>query len=494
MMIKRKCVRAISSLTLALLLLVTGGCGAGGVEDGEAEIEIVAVERGQLVTSTTAIGSTLPGAEVRLAFEVGGRVRDVLVETGDHVEAGQPLVALETGELALQVEGAEAALAAAQAQLDQLLAGPRPEEIEIAEAQVRAAESTVAQAVAQRDQLGSGALAADIAAAQAQLASALAERNIALEAHDQTMRCRTVTMPDGSSEEVCPALGAAEEQARYRLQAAEEARAAAQAGLDAAVAGEGDQLQAAPAAVGVAVAQRDVAQAQLDLLLNGPTAAEIALVEANRTQAEVALDSARLTLEKATLRAPFSGLIGQISVDPGEFVGLQTPVVTLVDDGQFTIEVDVDEADISHVEEGQEVLITLDAFPGEQLTGRVASISPSGTFDVGVVSYRVTITIDPTELRLRSGMTANAEIVRERREEALLIPNRAIWIDVDTGQTFVERVVGDEITPVTVEQGIANEEFSEVLSGLAEGDQLVIRSASVRDRFRSVVTGPMMGE
>ncbi|MGD1994524.1 MAG: HlyD family secretion protein, partial [Anaerolineae bacterium] len=148
----------------------------------------------------------------------------------------------------------------------------------------------------------------------------------------------------------------------------------------------------------------------------------------------------------------------------------------------------------SRVEEGQEVLITLDAFHGEQLTGKVSTISPSGTFDVGVVSYRVTITIDPTELRLRSGMTANAEIIRERREAALLIPNRAIWIDIDSGQTFVERIVGDDVTPVTVEQGIANEEFSEVLSGLAQGDQLVVRSASVRDRFRSIVTAPMTGE
>jgi RND family efflux transporter MFP subunit len=455
---------------------------------------MVAVERGSLVTSITAIGSTLPQAEVALTFEVGGRVRDVLVETGDYVEAGQQLVNLDAEELTLQVQSAEAAVAAAEAQLAQLQAGPRPEEIEIAEAQIQGAQSAVSQAVAQRDQLGSGTLEAEIAAAQAQLAAAIAEERAAREAHDSTMRCQTVRTPDGEEEEVCPALGTLEEQARFGLAAAQEAVTASQLQLAALEGGSSSQLTALNAAITAATAQRDVAQAQLDLLLSGPTDAEIALAEANLAQAEVALDSAQLALEKATLRAPFSGLVGQVSVDPGEFVSPQTPVVTIVDNSLFTIEADVDEADISYVQEGQEVLITLDAFLGEVLTGQVTAVSPSGRFNVGVVSYRVTIIIDPTELSLRSGMTANAEIVRERRSGVLMVPNRAIWIDYDSGQTFVEQMVGDEITPVTIEQGIANEEFSEVLSGLEEGDQLVIRSASVRDRFRSIVTGPMTGE
>lgn len=470
----------IPFLALVLLLLASGGCGPGAEgEDGDG-IEIVTVEQGSLVTSITAVGSTLPRAEVVLAFEVGGRVSQVLVQTSDRVETGQPLVTLDTAELALQVQSAEAAVAAAQAELDQLLAGPRPEEIEIAEAHLRAAQSTVSQAVAQRNQFSSGTLEAEIAAAQAQLAAAEAEEKSARDAYDQL---RGVGLH-----------GWMEEEAILRLRAAEEARAAAEAALAQVEGGAGDRQRASDATVWTAEAQRDVAQAQLDMLLNGATDAEIALVEANLTRAQAALDSARLALDEATLRAPFGGLIGQVTVDPGEFVGPQMPAVTIVDDGEFTIEADVDEADISRVEEGQEVFITLDAFPGEGLTGRVAAIAPSGTFDVGVVSYRVTIGIDPTELRLRGGMTANAEIVRERRDAVLVIPNRAIWIDFDSGQTYVERIAGDEITVVTVEQGIANEEFSEVLSGLEEGDQLVVRSASVRDRFRTIVTAPMIGE
>jgi multidrug efflux pump subunit AcrA (membrane-fusion protein) len=113
---------------------------------------------------------------------------------------------------------------------------------------------------------------------------------------------------------------------------------------------------------------------------------------------------------------------------------------------------------------------------------------------MGVVSYRVTIALASTELPLRPGMTANTEIVRQRVEDVVVVPNRAIWIDSKSGQPFVERIDGDETTIVYIEQGISNEEASEIVSGLAAGDQLLVRSASMRNRFREVVTGSITGQ
>jgi hypothetical protein len=78
-------------------------------------------------------------------------------------------------------------------------------------------------------------------------------------------------------------------------------------------------------------------------------------------------------------------------------------------------------------------------------------------------------------------------------EDALLIPNRAIWIDTDTGQPFVEKLVDGEAVVATIQQGLSNEEMSEVTAGLAEGDRLIIRAVSIRDRFRDVVTTSMTG-
>ncbi len=484
----------VSVVILALLAIVLDGCASNEGDADEGEVELVTVERGPLVTSITATGSILPGAEATLSFRVGGEASDVLVQAGQRVQRGQVLVQLNTPDLELQVRSAEGALASAQAQLDQVNAGPRPEEVAAAEANLAAAQAALNAATAERQRLEAGALEAEIAAAEAQVASALTQQKVAQDTHNNTMKCKKVTLPTGEKEKICPGLGTLEEQARYNLHAAGVALEAAQAQLDTLQASTDYQVRAVRANEAGAMAQRDAAQAQLDLLLAGATAAQIAAAEANVDQAKVALDSARLALERATLRAPLDGVVARVDVAPGEYVSPQMPAIALVDDSRFWIKADVDEADIGWVEVGQEVQITLDAFPGHGITGRVSALAPSATLGSGVVSYRITIEINPTDLPLRGGMTANTEIVRDRRDDVLLVPNRAIWIDADTGRPFVEKLVNGEVVITFVEQGAANDLESEVLSGLQEGDQLVVRSVSLRERFRDVVTMPMTGQ
>jgi HlyD family secretion protein len=257
------------------------------------------------------------------------------------------------------------------------------------------------------------------------------------------------------------------------------------------------QRRAAESSVAAARAQREIAQAQLEQLLAGATEAEIASAQAQVDQAQVALESARLELEKATLRAPFDGTLSWIDIALGQYVGPQTPAVTVVNERQFSIEADVDESDIAWLEVSQEVRVSLEAFPGRALSGRIAAILPSATADLGVVSYRVRIAIDAAEtenLPVRGGMTADVEIVREQRDNVLLIPNRAIWIDSSSGRPFVERQVGGEVVVTFIEQGLSNQEYSEVTSGLEQGDRLLVPSSSIRDRFREVVTSSMTGQ
>jgi hypothetical protein len=124
----------------------------------------------------------------------------------------------------------------------------------------------VAQAVAQRDGLSDAAINAEVAQAQARVAAAEAEDLRAHEAHEQTMKCHNVALPDGGEKQVCPQLGPIEEQARQNLHAASEALAAAKAQLSA-LATDAEQRQApAQARVDGAQAQQDVAHAQLELL------------------------------------------------------------------------------------------------------------------------------------------------------------------------------------------------------------------------------------
>lgn len=554
--VRRRGVVVIASLILAMLAgcARSSGTGAGtpGGLDAAPPSEasaIVAVERGSLVTSITALGSIRPGAEAVLSFQVPGRATEVLVQAGQHVERGQPLARLETADLELRVRSAQAALAIAQAQLDQVRAGPKAEEIGVARGQLAAAQASLDQAKAQRDQLIDGAQASEITIAESQVASAqarvrqLERQREQLGAQDPASEVavaqvgleRAKIALDETQDEYNKALdrpwedqkirdGWAKElqQARlsYRqaqaqldgalngqrahaislqvlseqIEEAQTAVRAAQAQLEQIQGSQDGQRRAAEAAVAAAQAQLDTAQAQLDLLLAGPTEPEIAVVEAQVDQAQVALDGARLELQRATLDAPFEGVVSWVDVNPGQTVGQQMPALTLVNEEQFSIEAEVDEVDVGWLRVGQEARIELDAFRGRTLSGHVVAILPSATVDLGVVSYKVTIAIEPTDLALRTGMTANAQIVREQREDVILVPNRAIWIDAQSGRPFVERRVDGQAVITYIEQGLSNDEFSEVLNGLQAGDLLLVRSGSIRDRFRDVVTKSMTGQ
>ncbi len=506
----------------------------------EESIRQAMVERGDMVVSVTATGSIVARDEAGLSFDLPGKVAEVWVETGDTVEVGDELARLDDTTLTFNVRQAEAALAAAQAQLDQLRAGPRQEEVAVtaanlesaqaglegaeanlrevkrgpdenqvasAEANLEVAEASLWLATIQRDQIAKGASAPEIAAAEAQVASALVQQKVARDTHDQTLKCRTVTLPSGKKEEICPALGTIEEQARYNLFAADEAVEAAQAQLDQLLAGPTDeqidtgkanvaaataqrdavqaqldllragpsaeQLEVAQANVAALTAQRDAAQAQLDLLLAGSSVHQIAAAQANVDQAQVALDMAQAELDKAILVAPFDGVVTAVNVQPGQLAPATLPAVTLADVSELHIVVDVDEIDVARLEDGQDVMVSVDALPGEVISGYVKRIAPAANQVGGVVIYQVTVVLDDTDLPLRLGMSATADIAIEELKDVLLVPNWAIRIDRATGSTFVNLLRAGTAEEVEVEIGVRGEDMSQVISGLQEGDVVV---------------------
>jgi RND family efflux transporter MFP subunit len=221
--------------------------------------------------------------------------------------------------------------------------------------------------------------------------------------------------------------------------------------------------------------------------------AGIAAAEAKVEQAQVAVDSARLALNRASLTAPLDGTVARVEIQVGESIGPQLPAITLVGDSQFTIEADVDEADIGGIQVGLQALITFDAFPGQTLEGQVVTIAPLASVDLGIVSYRVTVESGPTELPLRAGMTATTEIIKDRREGVLLVPNRAIALDPGTGRKFVDRQTAAGYERVEIATGLASDLFSEVLAGLEEGDELLISSSSDREQFREIMGSSLPG-
>ena len=150
-------------------------------------------------------------------------------------------------------------------------------------------------------------------------------------------------------------------------------------------------------------------------------------------------------------------------------------MIRLVSENEYRMEVDVDEVDVARISEGQFVEIALDSLPGETVTGAVDVIAPTATDIGGIISYIVRVTLDPTEASLRAGMTATAIIAVDEVEGAILVPNWAVRIDRSTGEAFVNvRDKEGNIEEVSIEIGLRNDSFSQVLSGLKRGDEVVV--------------------
>ncbi|MFW6082658.1 MAG: efflux RND transporter periplasmic adaptor subunit [Chloroflexota bacterium] len=461
------------------------------------DIRSAAVERGDVLVSVSGSGAIKPARRVDLAFEIGGEVIGVPVDVGDEVQQGDRLVNLDTEQLSLQVTQAEASLAAAEAQLAKLEAGAKPEDVAVNESNLRGAAAQVDVAEAELDQVAAGAKKSDIAAAEADLASAITQQKKAEDWHEATLKCVTVSRSPGDvipiddggvitltekfEKTICPLLGVPEEQARYRLQAANQALEAARARLEQTETGpEQNMLSALRFNVAAAVAQRDAAQAQLDLLLAGPTETQIAAVQANVDQARAAVEQAQLALDQAALKAPFEGVVAAINVTVGERAATGIPIVTLIDTSQFHVTIAVDELDVASLAVGQKAEVSFDALPDVVISGTVRSIAHATTLGEGVAAYDVQIDLAPTDAAIRADMTATATVIVEEIRDALKVPTWAIHVDQATGEYYVQRRTGTGVQRVNVKLGARQGAIAQVLAGLSEGDVVVHSPQSSR--------------
>jgi HlyD family secretion protein len=495
------------------------------IENTASEPETGDIEEvfiGDLSASATASGQLEAQQEADLMMSASGQVEQVYVEIGDEVMAGDPLVKIESdalerllqsaeqtykiqeanlaelmdGPSSSDVKSAEAAVAGAQAQLEDLLDGPRIEEIDAAQANVRAAEANVWNASEQVDQVLAGATQADIVSAEASLLAAQVQQEAMEEAH-QNIVDACFEFPDGS--EICPLYGPIEEQVRADKEAADAAYKSAQAQYDALV-GDPDVnvLAAARANLAAAQARQDAAQAQLDLLLTGPDEAQIAgaktqlaqaqaslaalnrgateeqltIARAQLEQARIAKEKAEKDLSKATLVAPFDGVVTAVRIVQGELTS--GPVVSLVNHHSLEVVLDVDEFDIGYITVGQPAVVSLETWPDEELEGSVVSIAPEAEIGGDIVTFQVHLSLDAGDLPIRSGMTANADLVTANRKDVLLVPNRAISIDRTAGKYYVNLLENDQIDQVEVTIGLRDNRYTEITAGLAVGDRVVI--------------------
>jgi multidrug efflux pump subunit AcrA (membrane-fusion protein) len=443
----------IVGLSLLAFVIFGAGCQLGAQPTATPDLQA------EYVPVVSVTGEMVPATWAALSSKAGGTVAEVLVEAGDAVVAGAPLVRLDTTDLNLSLQVAEQEVAVQQAVLDQMIAGATERVIaradrenarEIAQAEIalRVKEQKLEQARAQDPAKDVTAARARIRQLELQLTQARAQNPSPEVEVAQVELERAKIALDDTQDEYSKALDRPWEDqgirdawakqleqaqldyrsAQAQLDLALSARRAHTVSLDA-LAAQIEEAQArleqtieAQSAYSVTLViletEVEAAQLRIDQLRawenphrDEATDEEIAQAEARLQQAKWTIAQIRQQIEDAEVRAPFEGTVGAVSVRVGELVSSGQSMVTLGDLDTLRVETtDLDEIDVVRVSIDQEVAITFDALPDRVFPGRVTRIAPMAEPGTGGVHYTVIIELEEMDPTLRWGMTAFVDI------------------------------------------------------------------------------------
>ena len=411
------------------------------------------------VPVVSVTGELIPARRATLSHKVGGKVVEVLVEPGDTVAVGAPLVLLDTSDLELALQRAQEQVASQQAALDLVRAGAterviaradrdNAHQVAQAESALQAKQQQLAQAQATDPVAELDAAEARVAQVERQIVQARAQAPTSQLRLAQIAFERAQIALDDTQDEYNKALDRPwEDQAirdtwADRLVQAKLDQRAAQAQLDQAQAAQlahtrsldvlEAQLEEAQAMLAQAQAAQEAHQASLDLLGIEIEAAqeqldyvqgwenpyrdparqqEVAQAEAALVQARVQVDEIQQQLLEATLVAPFAGTVGAVHARVGEIISPGQSLVDIGDLATLRVETtDLDEIDVVRVFAGQQVAVTFDALPDHVFQGQVTRISPMAESGTGGVHYTTVVALEEVDPALRWGMTAFVDI------------------------------------------------------------------------------------
>jgi HlyD family secretion protein len=394
---------------LALVVILVSGCQANSG------------------SNSLVLNGVMEATQAMVVAEVGGRLVEIAADEGDAVEMGQALVKLDDATFQVQVKQAQAGVSAAEANLARVKAGARSEEI-------AAAKAALAQAQAERDGAALAfqdavvirnnpqQLLAQIDAARTGVR--LAEQNVAVaesklgearwwrEFHDDTKGLKySLNKQVAIAQREQEAAQAQLDGAKAQL-AALEAMRRESVTLNA-------QVNAALCGYSMTLASVPVVQAALAELQAGPTPEEVALAEAQLHQARAQLKLAQAYLDRATVRAPMTGIVASRSAHVGETIQPGAALMMVMNLDEVSVVIYVPQVQLPRVRVDMPVQVKVDAYPGQVFTGQVASIARHAQFssrdtqareDRANMVFAVKVRLPNADHRLKAGMTADATI------------------------------------------------------------------------------------
>jgi multidrug efflux pump subunit AcrA (membrane-fusion protein) len=201
---------------------------------------------------------------------------------------------------------------------------------------------------------------------------------------------------------------------------------------------------------------------------------DLAGSQASVDNAAAAVEAAQTNLANAVITAPTAGVVASLASQAGETA--VNPLMVLANTTSLVLHGTIGEGDVAKVKLGLVANIAVDAIgAGSRMTGRVTSLDPVATIQSGVPVYGIDVTIDLANPQVKAGMTGTATVIIASRQGVLTVPNLAIRSTA--GKRYLQVLRDGEIVDTDVTFGIANDTLTEVVSGVAEGDLVVLPAA-----------------
>ena len=495
-------------VSAVLALIVLAACSSGPPSVGSTAI----VARATITDQVSSSGAVAASASENVGFAKGGKLTSLKVRVGDRVTAGQVVATVDTFAARQVLKQQKANLAAQEAALDRVIDNPS----------VSGAQATLSQSrvilTATRRQISAVGTADDSAIhrARAQLRAA---RRTAAKADDAVDAAQAACKVPGTPPATCAA----------QVASASSSQASAEQGVEAAkttltAAEQKKKVDAAAGQVSVETSRQGVVTAQNALSSassDRPHAIDqqLALVRG----AEVLVRSAQKDVDDGTLAAPTDGVVSAINGVVGEYLAPSSGTTALAPGSRaaipgsgsaasgagaggagagaggagagaaairpggsqflvlsrarsFQVVVPFEESDAAQIASGQRVSVRFDAIPGLTEDGTVVALSPSASAISGVISYYVTVRLEGRNSRLRDGQTARVDVTTAERENVLSVPNAAVRRQGDTDIVVVVEPDGRQRI-VTIRAGLVGADRTEVLSGLSEGQRVILSSS-----------------
>jgi len=483
---------------------------------GERDVTptFVIVEKGTLKEEVSVTGNVIPFSDVNLAFERGGRVASIPVVVGDKVYRGQILASVSNADLEANLAQARANLKKALAQYQDVKTGTRAEEIILQETQVEKSTLDLVQAKASlvntikdsytkaddavRNKMYS--LFTDPIRYGAKLTfsteSSLQEyiedgKNIT----DDNLNSwyRSLEKLDNSSdlenyyknaESNLASIKSLLDKCAEAVNALSPDSSIEQTQIDTWKSNVSTARTSVDSAIGILVTSYDtyktgvsslkISQDQLAIKKAGSTSGELLSAEASYEAAEAAVSSAEAELAKSMIKSPIDGVVTNIDAKLGEIVSANVNVISVISYGDYEVEAFVPEADISKIKIGNKAKTTLDAYGSSiYFDTEIVKIDPASTIIEGVPTYKITLSFITKDDRIRSGMTANLDILTAQKDSVVVVPARAVY--GKNGDRYV-KIIGLDNTVEEIKVTIGLRGTSgdvEILTGVKVGDKVV---------------------